>query len=164
MAQRRHSRPSPDFARRHPCVRLLRNPGNRGKGYSVRHGMLEATGDWALFSDADLSSPSKSWKKLIAAVESGAQSQSVRARLVVAGRRPSICFASTPAASSPGDAPDHRPGVSRYPSADSSCFSARPRVDFLAPAAGAVRLRRGGPVRGKILSYRAVEVQSAGMT
>ena len=39
----------------HPCVRLLRNPGNRGKGYSVRHGMLEAKGDWALFTDADLS-------------------------------------------------------------------------------------------------------------
>lgn len=38
-------------------VRLLRNPGNRGKGYSVRHGMLEATGDWALFTDADLSAP-----------------------------------------------------------------------------------------------------------
>lgn len=38
-------------------VRLLANPGNRGKGYSVRHGMLEAVGDWALFTDADLSAP-----------------------------------------------------------------------------------------------------------
>ncbi len=38
-------------------VRVLRNPGNRGKGYSVRHGMLEAKGEWSLFSDADLSSP-----------------------------------------------------------------------------------------------------------
>jgi dolichyl-phosphate beta-glucosyltransferase len=38
-------------------VRVLRNPGNRGKGYSVRHGMLEAKGDWVLFSDADLSAP-----------------------------------------------------------------------------------------------------------
>ena len=38
-------------------VRVLQNPGNRGKGYSVRHGMLEAKGDWALFSDADLSAP-----------------------------------------------------------------------------------------------------------
>jgi dolichyl-phosphate beta-glucosyltransferase len=63
-----------DFARRHSCVRLLRNPGNRGKGYSVRHGMLEATGDWALFTDADLSSPIEELEKLIAAVESsGAQ-------------------------------------------------------------------------------------------
>ena len=40
-----------------PNVRVLRNPGNRGKGYSVRHGMLEAKGEWTLFSDADLSAP-----------------------------------------------------------------------------------------------------------
>jgi len=38
-------------------VRLLRNPGNRGKGYAVRHGMLEARGEWVLYSDADLSAP-----------------------------------------------------------------------------------------------------------
>jgi dolichyl-phosphate beta-glucosyltransferase len=42
---------------RHANVRVLANPGNRGKGYAVRHGMLEAKGDWALFSDADLSAP-----------------------------------------------------------------------------------------------------------
>ena len=36
-----------------PYLRLLRNPGNRGKGYSVRHGMLEAQGEWVLFTDAD---------------------------------------------------------------------------------------------------------------
>jgi dolichyl-phosphate beta-glucosyltransferase len=40
-----------------PALRVLRNPGNRGKGYSVRHGMLEAAGDWLLFSDADFSTP-----------------------------------------------------------------------------------------------------------
>ena len=39
------------------AVRVLRNPGNRGKGYSVRHGMLEAKGEWRLFTDADLSAP-----------------------------------------------------------------------------------------------------------
>lgn len=38
-------------------VRLVRNPGNRGKGYAVRHGMMEAKGDWRLMTDADLSSP-----------------------------------------------------------------------------------------------------------
>jgi dolichyl-phosphate beta-glucosyltransferase len=40
-----------------PELRVLRNPGNRGKGWSVRHGMLEASGEWLLFSDADLSTP-----------------------------------------------------------------------------------------------------------
>jgi dolichyl-phosphate beta-glucosyltransferase len=55
-------------------VRLLRNPGNRGKGYSVRHGMLEARGDWILFSDADLSAPIEELDKLLpAAIESRAQ-------------------------------------------------------------------------------------------
>lgn len=57
-----------------PAIRLLRNPGNRGKGYSVRHGMLEARGDWALFTDADLSAPIEELDKLVAAVEaSGAK-------------------------------------------------------------------------------------------
>ncbi len=45
-------------------VRVLRNPGNRGKGYSVRHGMLEARGEWILFSDADLSAPIEELPKL----------------------------------------------------------------------------------------------------
>ena len=34
-------------------VRLLRNEVNRGKGYSIRRGMLEATGDLRLMCDAD---------------------------------------------------------------------------------------------------------------
>jgi dolichyl-phosphate beta-glucosyltransferase len=50
-------------------VRLLQNPGNRGKGYSVRHGMLDAKGDWLLFSDADLSTPIEELEKLWGAVE-----------------------------------------------------------------------------------------------
>jgi dolichyl-phosphate beta-glucosyltransferase len=48
-------------------LRLVRNPGNRGKGYAVRHGMLEAQGDWILFSDADLSAPIEELPKLLAA-------------------------------------------------------------------------------------------------
>ena len=50
-------------------ARVLRNPGNRGKGYSVRHGMLEAKGEWALFSDADLSSPIEEVERLWGAAE-----------------------------------------------------------------------------------------------
>ena len=57
-----------DFAHIYPTVRLVRNPGNRGKGYAVRNGMLEAQGEWVLFTDADLSSPIEEVEKLIAAV------------------------------------------------------------------------------------------------
>ena len=56
------------FAASHPNVRLLSNPGNRGKGYSVRHGMLKARGDWALFTDADLSAPIEELDRLFEAV------------------------------------------------------------------------------------------------
>jgi len=57
------------FCACHPEVRLLRNPGNCGKGYAVRHGMLEAAGDWVLFSDADLSAPIEELDKLVEAAE-----------------------------------------------------------------------------------------------
>ncbi|MEK7404446.1 MAG: dolichyl-phosphate beta-glucosyltransferase [Acidobacteriota bacterium] len=60
-----------EYRRSHSEVRLLRNPGNRGKGYSVRHGMLEARGDWILFSDADLSAPIEELDKLLAAARAG---------------------------------------------------------------------------------------------
>ncbi len=53
-----------------PDVRVLRNQGNRGKGYSVRHGVLEARGELILFTDADLSAPIKEADKLLAAMES----------------------------------------------------------------------------------------------
>jgi len=56
-----------------PPVRVLRNPGNRGKGYAVRHGMLDARGDWVLYSDADLSTPIEEADRLYdAAMKSGA--------------------------------------------------------------------------------------------
>jgi dolichyl-phosphate beta-glucosyltransferase len=56
---------------RNTDIRLVENPGNRGKGYSVRHGMLEAQGDVMLFTDADLSSPIYEAGKLFAAIEKG---------------------------------------------------------------------------------------------
>ena len=51
-----------------PRLRVIPNGQNRGKGYSVRHGMLEARGDIVLFSDADLSAPIEEADKLIAAL------------------------------------------------------------------------------------------------
>jgi glycosyltransferase involved in cell wall biosynthesis len=50
-------------------ARVLDNPGNRGKGYSVRRGMLDAKGDWALLTDADLSAPIEELDRLWRAVE-----------------------------------------------------------------------------------------------
>lgn len=62
------------FAGGAAAVRLLKNPGNRGKGYAVRHGMLEARGEWRLFTDADLSTPIEEVAKLHEQIElEGAQ-------------------------------------------------------------------------------------------
>ena len=61
-----------EYAQRSPIVRLIENPGNRGKGYSVRNGMLEARGDILLFSDADLSSPIYESARLLREIEKGA--------------------------------------------------------------------------------------------
>jgi glycosyltransferase involved in cell wall biosynthesis len=60
------------YAQKHPSLRLLENPGNRGKGYSVRNGMLNAKGELLLFSDADLSSPIEEAPKLLTVLSDGA--------------------------------------------------------------------------------------------
>jgi glycosyltransferase involved in cell wall biosynthesis len=51
----------------HPGLRLIRNRTNRGKGYSVKCGVLAATGDYVLFSDADLSTPIEEMANLLTA-------------------------------------------------------------------------------------------------
>ena len=60
------------FAQKDPALRLVENPGNRGKGYSVRNGVLNSRGRVILFSDADLSSPIEEAPKLFKALEDGA--------------------------------------------------------------------------------------------
>ena len=57
------------FAKKHPEIRLVSNPGNRGKGYAVRNGMMTATGEWRLSTDADLSSPIGELEKLMSAAK-----------------------------------------------------------------------------------------------
>jgi dolichyl-phosphate beta-glucosyltransferase len=52
-----------------PALRVVKNPGNRGKGYSVRHGIQEARGKVVLFTDADLSAPIDEADKLLAALK-----------------------------------------------------------------------------------------------
>ena len=56
----------------YPRLHLIKNPGNRGKGYSVRNGLLQAAGDVVLFTDADLSSPMEEANRLMAALDRGA--------------------------------------------------------------------------------------------
>ncbi|MEJ2744949.1 MAG: glycosyltransferase family 2 protein [bacterium] len=61
-----------EFAKRVACVKLLRNDENRGKGYTVRRGVLEAKGRLILFTDADLAVPIEELPRLISACEEGA--------------------------------------------------------------------------------------------
>lgn len=63
-------RMSEEIGRGYPC-RVVRNEPNRGKGYSIRRGMLEARGRYRLFSDADLSTPIEELDKFWPAVNDG---------------------------------------------------------------------------------------------
>jgi dolichyl-phosphate beta-glucosyltransferase len=65
------ARVAQEFSREMPNLRLVSIGWNHGKGYSVRHGMLEARGRIALFTDADLSAPIEEAQKLLAAIEAG---------------------------------------------------------------------------------------------
>jgi len=50
-------------------IRVVPNGQNRGKGYSVRRGSLEARGEIVLFTDADLSAPIEEADKLLAKLD-----------------------------------------------------------------------------------------------
>jgi dolichyl-phosphate beta-glucosyltransferase len=71
-----------DYSQRYVALRLVTNGGNKGKGFSVRHGMLEARGDVALFSDADLSTPIEEADKLLAAVRDQGYDAAIGSRAV----------------------------------------------------------------------------------
>ena len=60
------------FAKNHSEVRLLQNPGNHGKGYSVRNGILHSFGEVVMFTDADLSAPIDEADGLFASIAAGA--------------------------------------------------------------------------------------------
>jgi glycosyltransferase involved in cell wall biosynthesis len=57
---------------RYPRLHLIQNEGNRGKGYSVRNGLLQAVGEVVMFTDADLSAPMEEAERLLAAIADGA--------------------------------------------------------------------------------------------
>lgn len=60
------------FAISSPEVRLVQNPVNRGKGYSVCNGVLHAQGEVVMFTDADLSAPIEEAEGLFDAIAKGA--------------------------------------------------------------------------------------------
>jgi dolichyl-phosphate beta-glucosyltransferase len=55
-----------------PTLRIIENGVNRGKGYSVKRGFLESSGELALFSDADLSTPIEELGRFLPEMEKGA--------------------------------------------------------------------------------------------
>jgi dolichyl-phosphate beta-glucosyltransferase len=65
-----------------PELQLISNGRNRGKGFSVRHGMLKAKGEIALFTDADLSAPIEEVDKLLAVLREGAFDGAIGSRAI----------------------------------------------------------------------------------
>ena len=80
-------------------VRVLANEANRGKGYSVRRGILESSGNRIAFIDADLSLPIEELPKMMARFDAGAD-------VVIASR-------TVPGAVEEGNAPAGRGLMSR---------------------------------------------------
>src|SRR2546422_346219 len=67
-------------AGRNGAIQVLRNESNCGKGYSVRRGVLEAHGQFVLFTDADLSGSIEEADKLLAALVSSGADAAVGSR------------------------------------------------------------------------------------
>ena len=70
------------YSQKNPEMRLVSNETNRGKGFSVRHGMLEARGEIALFTDADLSTPIEEADKLLAALREKGYDAAIGSRAI----------------------------------------------------------------------------------
>ncbi len=60
-----------EFMEKNPAISLLQNGVNRGKGYSVRRGVLYSRGRFILMSDADLSTPIEEIEKLYKELDEG---------------------------------------------------------------------------------------------
>jgi dolichyl-phosphate beta-glucosyltransferase len=75
---------------RFPFLRLIQNDRNRGKGYSIKHGIMESRGEYVLFTDADLVFPIEGVEPFVKALEAGAD-------VAIASRRhPGTLFALHP--------------------------------------------------------------------
>jgi len=67
-------------ARLDPRIKLIPIPANRGKGFAVREGVLQAEGDAIFFTDADLSTP-------VEEIEAGLKGLNEDTPVVIASRR-----------------------------------------------------------------------------
>lgn len=70
---------------RHP-MRLLQNPVNRGKGFSVQQGFFAGRGQVILFTDSDLSAPIEEAGKLIEPIQKGKYDGVIASRAVSGAR------------------------------------------------------------------------------
>jgi len=59
------------YKEKYPLLNIIENDQNRGKGYSVKRGVLSATGDFIIFTDADLSTPVEETEKILSALQNG---------------------------------------------------------------------------------------------
>lgn len=75
---------------RYPCLRLVGNGRNYGKGFAIKQGVLASRGDYVLYTDADLVYPIEGARPFVQALEEGAE--------VAIGSRshPSTLFALNP--------------------------------------------------------------------
>jgi hypothetical protein len=76
---RRDRRRIEGFAAKDTIIRLINNPKNRGKGYSMRNGILQAAGEVVMFTDADLSLPIEEAELLFATIRDRGNIPSARA-------------------------------------------------------------------------------------
>jgi glycosyltransferase involved in cell wall biosynthesis len=76
-----------DFAIDALEVRLMENPSNRGKGYSVRNGIVHAQGNIVMFTDADLSAPIDEAERLFAAIEQDGADIAIGSRWLATSRQ-----------------------------------------------------------------------------
>ncbi len=68
------------------ALRLLRNGRNRGKGYSIKHGVLMAAGEIVLLSDADFSTPIEELPRLMKEIAAGRTAMAIGSRGLAASR------------------------------------------------------------------------------
>jgi glycosyltransferase involved in cell wall biosynthesis len=75
-----------ELARAYPMLRLIDLNPNRGKGGAVRAGMLDARGEYVLFTDADQSTPISEVDKLLVKLEAAGYDMAIGSRSMPGAR------------------------------------------------------------------------------